>query len=215
MEERVVDIQLLKVRNLVSSIYDIQKVRIAVGNRLVTSFNIQLGQAPSQKKEEQDKEAQKLIAVLHKEYMRITDLYAGNSSSLKKIIVKEGENLNLQYIRNELDYKLIMHYDELLQSEQGMVKVLEKELQAVPIYTQFLKTVKGCGPLMSGVVIAYLDPYKARHVSSFWKYAGLDVVTVPQEDGSYKNEGRSKQHCEDREYVAKDGTVKTKKKYNI
>lgn len=41
---------------------------------------------------------------------------------------------------------------------------------------------------MSAVIISELDPYSARHASSFCKYAGLDVVIG--EDG--KGEGRSR-----------------------
>jgi len=52
-----------------------------------------------------------------------------------------------------------------------MTKVLER----IPIYTEFLEQERGVGPAMAGVLVTYLDPHKARHVSSFWRYAGLDV----------------------------------------
>jgi hypothetical protein len=56
---------------------------------------------------------------------------------------------------------------------------------------------------MAGVIIAYLDPHRARHVSSFWKYAGLDVD---------KGSGRSRreEHLVEREYTNKVGDRKTR-----
>ena len=69
------DIQKEKIRNLVSSVYDIQKLRIATGNRIVQSFNIQMGQEPQTKQEDLEEETAKLIETLRSEYKRITDAY--------------------------------------------------------------------------------------------------------------------------------------------
>ena len=56
---------------------------------------------------------------------------------------------------------------------------------------------------MAGVIIAYLDPKRARHVSSFWKYAGLDVD---------KGSGRSRreEHLVERDYIDRNGDAKTR-----
>lgn len=203
---------LLKVRNLVSSIYDIQKLRIAVGNRLVTSFNVQLGQEPGKPQEEMGEEEKKVIQQLRKEYRRITDAYVEQKITLKKLMNNQAKDMGLQYIQNENDYKLVESYDSLLGTEEQMVKLLEKQLQVIPIYTEFLQGVKGCGPLMSGVIISYLDPYKARHVSSFWKYVGLDVVGVENEEtGEVEQKGRNRSLTEMREYTTKSGETGTKK----
>jgi len=53
--------------------------------------------------------------------------------------------------------------------------------------------------------ISELDPRKARHVSSFWKYAGLDVV-----DGR-RTKQKEKSPFVDIEYVNKDGELATRK----
>jgi len=63
------------------------------------------------------------------------------------------------------------------------LKLLEKEIKDyievsirdIPIRVKFLSTVKGIGAILGGGLIAYLDPHKADHASSFWKYCGLHV----------------------------------------
>ena len=215
------DPKVLKIRNIVSSVYDIQKVRIAVGNRIVNSFNIQLGQEPSKPKDDMGEEAKKMIKVLMDEYERVTDAYVEHKSSLKKIIREHSEDLDLVHLKSETDYKMIEQYSNFKNIEDTMIKVLKKELADYPVYAQYLSNVKGVGPLMAGVLISYFDPYAARHVSSFWKYAGLDVVFVPDNDaenpvgldgellGHY--EGRQRKHTEFQDYIAKDGTKQQKK----
>lgn len=240
------DLQKEKIRVLMNGIYDIQKLRIATGNRIVQSFNIQMGQAPSTKQDDMDSEATKLITTLRNEYKRITDAYVskeyyikdGSSKIVsKKVSPKDGadsqeivtitlkknakvkdviESINSHFensvIKDEYDYNLMKHYMELLATEEGMVKDLEKEVVKHPMWNAFFKDVKGCGALMSAVCLAYLDVEKARHVSSFWRYAGLDTVDVVDEDGNIRNEGRTakKAHNVEQTYIDKDGKEQTK-----
>ena len=240
------DLQREKIRILVNGIYDIQKLRIATGNRIVQSFNIQMGQTPSTRQEEMDVEASSLINTLRSEYKRITDAYVskeyyldkGSSSivtkkvepkdgadsseiitiSLKKnakiidIIKSMNERTDTLVIKNEYDYNLMKHYMELFDSEEGMLKDLEKEVTKHPMWDAFFKDVKGCGVLMAAVCLTYLDVNKARHASSFWKYAGLDTVDVVKEDGTIVNEGRTskKAHNVEQVYVDKDGNEQSK-----
>lgn len=265
----MVDIQKEKVRNLVSSVYDIQKLRIATGNRVVQSFNVQMGQAPSTRQEDMDEETVKLIETLRSEYKRITDAYVdkeysevltdGDSTdkrknkystkkvgktSIKKSEVAEdklpngvdkvevkvvklsknasidsviksmttNENAGINMIKTKLDYELIGTYVDLLETEERTLKILSKEVEKHPMWDKFFKDVKGCGTLMAAVCIAYFDIHKARHVASFWKYAGLDTVDVVKEDGAIVNEGRASKHAKftEIEYVDKNGEVKTK-----
>jgi len=259
------DIQKEKIRALVNGIYDIQKLRIAAGNRIASSFNIQMGQAPSTKQEDMDKEAKKLIDKLKEEYKLITDAYIGKTliktksgsiissdgktdsvrvdsnsekkpktdvlktatviqikpnDSVEKIIQKinshkDGELLE---IKDKTDYELVKSYMELCDSEELQIKCLDKIVKAHPTWDKFFSGVKGCGPLMAGVCIAYFDVHKARHASSFWKYAGLDVVPIRTEYGPngelriLEGEGRGKKHAKGNtvNYKAKDGTIKQK-----
>lgn len=264
------DIQKEKIRNLVSSIYDIQKLRIATGNRIVHSFNTQMGQKPQTKQKDMEKEAAELIKELRSEYKRITDAYvdkqysevitSGESKNkrknnyntvktsgktkitksevdkdkLPKGVDKEeikiitisknasidsviktmttDENAGINKIKSKLDYELIGTYIDLLDTEERTSKILSKEVEKHPMWDAFFKDIKGCGPLMAAVCIAYFDIDKARHVSSFWKYAGLDTIDVVKEDGTVVNEGRAAKHAKfvEVEYVDKNNNIKTR-----
>lgn len=177
-----------QIRVIVSNIYDFQKMRISVGNRLVQSFYLSLGIEAStspNKVDSRDKEEKSMIDNLKKEYTRISDGIANNSKTIKSVIKELNKSdKKLQYIRDDNDYRLIDSYMYLIMAEESLVKVLDKYVKAHPMWDRFFSKVKGCGTLMSGVCIAYLDPYKAQHVSSFFKYAGLDTVQDVDKDGN-------------------------------
>lgn len=211
-----------KLRCLVSTVYDIQQLRIQTGNRVCQSFLQQMGVQPSKKKEDADEECKKLIKELEKEYNRVADLMVDNKISLKKAIhtfQTDSEREHLQYIRDDLDYKFIENYIRLQKNEQEVVKIIAKYVHQCEIWDKFFKDVYGCGELMAAVCIAYLDASKARHVSSFWKYCGVDVVDSTDNDGNVVYDdfgnvvthGRRMVDTEMREYIAKDGSIKQKK----
>lgn len=228
------DNQKEKIRNLVKGTYDIQKLRIATGNRIVQSFNIQMGQAPSTKQEDMQDETQSMIKQLRDEYRRITDAYTKGSFVVKRKVGKtteekevkvsrnvridkvitelvNNEDAEISLVKSKIDYELIGTYIDLLETEEKMNKIIAKEVEKHPLWDAFFKDVVGCGPLMSAVCIAYFDIDKARHVSSFWKYAGLDTVDVATDGGEHIREGRSKKHTEMFDYTDKDGNVKQKR----
>lgn len=174
-----------QIRVLISNIYDLQKMRISAGNRLVQSFYLQMGVEPSTSPDDAAKDEKSMIDKLRAEYKRISDAVAKSGKTAKtaiKELNKEENPLNL--IRNENDAKLVESYEYLLRAEEESIKVLEKQVKQHPMWDAFFKDVKGCGPLMSGICLAYLDPYKARHVSCFFRYAGLDTVQDTDKDGN-------------------------------
>lgn len=194
------------IRAYISNVYDIQKLRISAGNRIVQSLYIQLGIKPSTSPEDADKESVNLINVLKKEYKRITDAVVNNDITTKKAIkqLMSGEKalrgssdamagsstkptddgFILKYITDDKVYGLVSSYMKLLESEEGLIKVLDKEVKAHPLYERFFSHVKGCGTLMSAMCIAYLDIEKARHVSCFWRYCGIDTVQDKDKEGN-------------------------------
>lgn len=182
-----------KIRSLVSSVYDIQKLRISVGNRIVASFNTQLAENSS---EEGDSEKTKFLYTLLLEWRSVTEAYVSNNVSIKTYLAKSGSKLS--YIKSVSDYKLIQHYNELVETEKGMVKLVSAEVTKHPMWNKFFKDVTGCGPMMAAIIVSYFDIDKARHPSSFWKYAGLDVV-----DGK----GRNRSMLVEKSYAKSDGTV--------
>lgn len=181
------------IRAAVRGLYDLQQLRIQVGNRLVNHFLVKMGIEPSQRKTQQVNE---LLKELEKEYKRITDGLIDNKKFLD-LISDKG------LISFETEYALCEQYFTLLQQEKEQQKLLKKRLEQIPIYTEFLKHIKGVGVLMAGVIISEIDISKATYVSSLWKYSGLDVVN---------GIGRSKRkEClEEVEYIDKNGQKKKK-----
>lgn len=195
------DIQKNRIRNLVNGVYDIQKLRISTGNRIVASLRPETDTA-------NEDEATSMVKLITDEYTRITDLYVSAFSgrgSIEKSIAKLDPAPDL--IKSRIDYELVQQYLRLVEAEDAMVKIVEREVKTHPMWDAFFKDVKGCGPLMSAVCIAYFDPHKARHASSFWRYAGLDVQ--PTESGEMRGVGRW--YTEMRPYTDKDGDTKERK----
>ena len=196
------DIQKNRIRNLVNGVYDIQKLRISTGNRIVASLRPEVDTS-------NEDEATSMVKLITDEYTRITDLYVSAFSgrgSIEKSIAKLNPAPDL--IKSRIDYELVQQYLRLVEAENAMCKIVEREVKSHPMWDAFFAGVKGCGPLMSAVCIAYFDPYKARHASSFWRYAGLDVQHDPNRD---KMRGVGKWYTEDRAYIDKDGKEQTKK----
>lgn len=169
-----------KIRTLVTSSYDIQALRISVGNRIVASFNAQLGihqndmNKDAKDKDEEDKEATKTLSVISKEYDKITEAYVANQQTIRAYFKKNDPSLT--YIKSEQDYKLVERWKELLHTEQQINKLIKTEAHEHPMWDAFFSDVIGCGEQMAAIIISYFDVDKARHPSCFWKYAGLDVV---------------------------------------
>lgn len=187
------------IRNLVRGFYDIQKLRISTGNRIVANFHAKIGRAPGQKLDEIDAEGKRMLETLVHEAKSITTAIAEERSK-PGTVIKKHEGI----IDDEIEYELVIDYLVLLETEERYMKTINKAVKQFPIWEHFLSKVKGCGPLMAAVIISELDPHKARYVSSFWKYAGLDVTN---------GEGRSrrKEHLVEVEYVNKAGELTTRK----
>lgn len=190
-----------ELRTLVRGLYDVQKLRIQMGNRIVQNFKAKLGQAPSAPEAEIEQEGKEVLEVLRLSYQRITDGIATFPTPKQAEKLFTGDEVISSYT----ELVLISQYIAIERDEKHHFSRLAYVLNEFPIYTEFLEKVKGCGPAMSGVIISEIDISKAQYPSSLWKLAGLD--TGP--DG--KGRSRRQEHLVDREYVAKDGTTKTKK----
>ena len=181
-----------EIKCIVSSCYDIQKLRIQSGNRIVANFRSKMDIAPSEKVTE--KEVKTLLTLLKKEYKLITD---GMIKLTRKF--KPGD------IITDFTELLLMHqYEAMMDAEKKLFKDLEWSIKGIKIWEGYLKNVKGVGPAMAGVIIAKIDIYKARYVSSLWKYAGLDV------GDDNKGRSRRKEHLREYKYIDKNGEEKTK-----
>jgi hypothetical protein len=165
-----------QLRTMVRSGYDLQKLRIQMGNRIVGNWKVRHGQLPGEKEDSLDKEAKEILAVLRDEYERITD-------SLLRFPTRKKFQSN-EIISDYTQLCLVASYVETLSNENSQFKRLKWILQDYPIWTEWLEHVSGCGERMAGVIIGEVDIHKAEYPSSLWAYAGLDVVTKWQLQGT-------------------------------
>lgn len=191
------------IRLAVRGVYDVQKLRIQTGNRVVASFRVKLGLASSEN-EEDNEVATKVLTKLRASYDKITD---GVKVKIKGF---KGDGV----ISSFTEFSLVQLYVQLEDVEKQAFKNLEKIVKQHPIWTEYLEGVKGCGFTMAGVIISELDPHVARYPSSFWKYAGVDVVHKEDPDNPDNiisiGRCRRKDLMVEVEYVDRDGNDATR-----
>jgi len=185
----------LNLRTIVRGAYDIQKLRIQTGNRIVGNFKAKLGQEPSHKEEEIDAEGKAILTELRAAYAKLTD---GVSRFPRQATFKGNE-----VISDYTELCLLAQYFELEKHEKQHFARLGKILKEYPIFTEFLDGVNGIGPAMAGVIISEIDIAKARYPSSLWAYAGLDVA-----NGTGRS--RRKEHLREVEYTNAKGESATR-----
>lgn len=183
-------------KTIVRGIYDLQKLRIQTGNRIVANCKSKLGQMPSSKESELGDDEKKILDKLRLHFRKITDGILNLPSNTKF----KGDNIISDYA----ELCLISQYLELESNEAKNFRQLEKVLQGFPIYADYLKNVRGCGPAMAGVIISEIDIHAAKYPSSIHAYAGLDVA----HDG--RGRSKRKEHLVEKPYTTTDGEQKTK-----
>lgn len=169
------------IRTMVRSAYDMQDLRIQMGNRVTASFKAKLGlRQDGMSEKELEKQEKGILDQLRLSYRRITD----------GVVQEHGDDIKAGKLPTERKFQgdqLISHYSELLlvdnymatlANEQHHFKDMEKILKKIPIYTEFLSGIRGVGPAMAGIIISEIDIHKAEYPSSLWKLAGLDVVYI-------------------------------------
>lgn len=205
----------IELRSLVRGYDDIQRDRIRMGNRILGNLYRRFGLEPGEKKENLKGKLKglpkQLMDLIEDEYKRITDGVVINMREIPKIM----KNAHPGIISDEIMFTFVKTYKKLTDEETFILKQIGKYLDGFQIWTDYLKQIVGVGPTMGGVLLTELDPYKAKHATSFWKRAGLDVVLMIDEiegEEITRGEGRSKKkrHLVKREYTARDGTTKTK-----
>ena len=63
-------------------------------------------------------------------------------------------------------------------AEESLKKAIAEEVKNYAVYNNFLVKVKGCGPLMSAVIISEIDIHKAPNRSCLYQFAGLNPGMV-------------------------------------
>ncbi len=184
-------------KTIVRGAYDIQKLRIQMGNRIVGNFKAKLGQEPSESEASLDAEGKILLNSLRVHYKKITDGIA--------VFPRQAKFKGDEVISNYTELSLISQYFDLEKSEKTHFNRLGNILKDYPVYSDFMVDVKGIGPAMAGVIISEIDITKSRYPSSLWAYAGLDVAS----NGAGRS--RKAEHLREYEYLDKEGEKKMKK----
>lgn len=184
-------------KTLVSGAYDIQSLRIMMGNRIVANFKSKLGQAPQKKEDTMDAQGKMILSQLRSAYKKLTDGV--------KTFPRQKSFAGDEVISSFTELCLMEQYTALEAQEVQHFKRLETVLRDYPIYTGFLKDVKGIGPAMAGVIVSQIDITRAEYPSSLWKYAGLDVTA------SGRGRSMRKEDMGEVEYVDAAGEIKTRK----
>lgn len=182
-------------RQSLRTMYDIQHMRVESYNRIVAI----------EQREDEDSDTRKArIEAMCDEYNRISE----KVSDMRTIRQKKRFIKDNPFFESYLEYTIIEYYVSLKAEEERLQKAIADIIKNVPIYTEFLSKVKGCGPLMSAVIVCEFDIHTARHVSSFWKYAGLDVVKLA--DGTGVGRSKKKECLVETTYIDKNGKEATK-----
>ena len=185
-----------QLKSLVRGCYDLQKLRIQIGNRVVANFRSKLGYDAGEKNKD-DKEKDKILNKIKKEYKLLTDGIIDNLPTKKQFFGKE-------LISEYSELILVNNYMLIYQAEERAFKDLGKVLDNFKIWNDFLKSVKGVGPAMAGIIISEIDIEKATYPSSVWMYAGLDVAP----DG--RGRSKKKEHLVKQKYIDKEGNEQEK-----
>lgn len=156
------------IRMIVRGSYRLMEHRIAMGNQLFARFRALLGLKPADKASA-EKQAAKVLKRLEEDYKLITEGVAKELPTLSKFKAQG-------YIKSYVELVLVAGFFKVKADEDFQFKNLEKILKGIPLYDHFLLHVPGCGPKLSGMLLAELNPYRAANVSSFFRFLGLDVA---------------------------------------
>jgi hypothetical protein len=184
-------------RTITRGTYDLQKLRIQIGNRIVANFKARLGQKPGEKEETIEQEEKRVLDDIRRHYKLLTD---GVIAFPRQAKFKGDE-----VISSYTELVMVSEYIDVEQAEIDGFNRLKNVLVEFPIFVEFLEGVKGVGPRMAAVIISEIDIHRAEYPSSLWKYAGIDVGS----DGAGRS--RRKEHLIDVEYTDKDGNTDTRK----
>ena len=180
-----------QLRTMVRGAYDLQKLRIQMGNRIVGNFKVKLGQQPGHTEEEIDAEGKNALKAMRTAYAKITDGVARFPAA--KSFTGDG------VISSYTELCLIGQYIDLDREEKKHFRRLKSVLEEFPIYTTWLEKVAGVGPAMAGVIVSEIDIHKGRYPSSLWAYSGLDVA------GDGRGRSKRAEHLVEREYTDREG----------
>jgi len=185
------------IRAIVRGAYDLQKLRIQTGNRIVANWKSKHGQEPGEKEDSLSKEGKEILSAVRTHFRTVCGGLV--------VLPAKADFIGNEIISDYTELCLVAQFVDVEAAEADHFKRIQTLLEDYPIYTEYLKDIRGIGPAMAGVLLSEIDISVARYASSLWKYAGLDVA----EDGAGRS--RRTEHLIDKVYKDKKGKEKTKK----
>lgn len=183
-------------RTLVRGAYDMQKIRIQVGNRIAMNYLNKTSVSMDAKQEGDDEKTKQAMDLLRASYTTLTN-------GLKKL-PRQSSFKGDGVISDYTELCLMQEFVELEAQEKQHFRRLASILNDYPVWTEFLLPIRGIGPAMGGILISEINIAAAKYPSSLWKYCGLDVA----QDGFGRS--RRTEHLVNTTYTAKDGSEKTR-----
>lgn len=168
------------IRTMIRGVYDLQQIRIQMGNRITTNFKARLGLTQDGMSErELEKQEKGILDMLRLDYRRLTDgIVTEGEEAINAKLPTPKRFKSGEVISTWTELVLVDQYMTLLKDEETNFRRIGKVLEDIPIFQSFLKEVDGVGPAIAGIIISEIDIHKAEYPSSLWAYAGLDAVTV-------------------------------------
>lgn len=129
-------------RTYVRGTYDIQKLRVAIGNRITGNFKAKLGfkNIDNMSEQQLEKENKNILEELRKAYYRITDgvVNEGNSFLNGAKPIKAKAFIGNEIISSFAEMALVKTYVSLLENEEAQFNQLKDLLKGIPVYDNFL-----------------------------------------------------------------------------
>ena len=202
------------IRNSINNYYDIQQLRIKTGNRI---FQMYLDLHPEYIKKDslsdadREKAENSFMKVFYSEYKKVLntiDKEFGNKG--RRIEEKAINSLeDLMLIKSKDDFNLVHVFHTLKEEELRCSKIIADLVESHPMWDMFFKDAKGIGPVMAGVLLGYLDVHKARHVSSFWSFAGVGTVVNDEGERVCQSRATTVEVTRENKYTGKMETVRS------
>lgn len=195
------------IRTSCRTAYDLQKLRIQTGNRIAGNFRQKLGITSNEMSEEDLETIEKgILERLRASHRRITDAIVEATGSKAITRLRLEKHFKPDDLITEVGEMYMMDsYLSTLDTEERQFKDIERLLQNIPIYTEFLSKIPGIGPAISGVIVSEIDIHKAEYPSSLWAYCGLDVVDVIEFTKDGKKERLSIEQAMNYDGITTDG----------
>jgi hypothetical protein len=170
--ERVVDPIKESIRRPVRYFYDLQKLRIASGNRTADPDDYKI--VPDKKDPTKSKKVKKNVsrAQMDEALMSVIHSVRGTLKNEEESELEEGEKPAPPTLDEEDRLYLQRQNRVLMSLEADTLERIKTALKAVPIATWLLEQ-KGIGPTLAGVLVSEVDITRCNTPSALWAYAGL------------------------------------------